>query len=262
MVGAVKSNLGHLEAASGISQLAKVVLQFRHETLVPTLFATPKNPHLSFASDKLVIQETIATWPNQGQPRRALINSFGAGGALASLVVEEYPNSVLPTNPTPQIFVFSARTPETLNARLDQICTFVKTDIGTVDLSRLSHTLQRLDSNWSCRLAIIAQDASALLAAMRSAQSDNHDRDVITTCSHEQSISALAEAWQCGKTVCWPHVTSTPLRLPPYPFDHDSILPVFPDAESEILQQVAQGQLSETEFLEWVLDTCHDKPLI
>lgn len=258
VVGAVKSNLGHLEAASGISQLAKVVLQFRHETLAPTLFTTPKNPHLSFASDKLVIQETLSTWPNKGQPRRALINSFGAGGALASLVVEEYPADVLPTNPTPQIFVFSARNPEALNARLDQICTFVETDIGTVDLPRLSHTLQRLNSNWSFRLAIIAQDASALLTAMRSVQSDTHDRDVITTCSHEQSISELAEAWQSGETVCWPQVASIPLRLPPYPFDHDKIFPVYPDEEAEILQQVAQGQLSETEFLEWVMTHVKD----
>ena len=96
-IGSVKSNLGHLEAASGISQLTKVLLQFKYQTIVPTINATPRNPHIKLDGSPFYLQEQLSPWiprldfpQTENIPCRSLINSFGAGGSYANLIVEKY----------------------------------------------------------------------------------------------------------------------------------------------------------------------------
>jgi polyketide synthase PksN len=97
-LGSVKSNFGHLEAASGISQLSKVLLQLRHGMLVPSIHSRPRNPSIRLDGTPFFIQEESRPWlppvaPGSGEtlPRRALINSIGAGGTSVCLLIEEYP---------------------------------------------------------------------------------------------------------------------------------------------------------------------------
>lgn len=99
-IGTVKSNIGHLEAASGISQLTKVLLQMKHKRLVASINSEPLNKNINLEDSFLRIQKTKEEWkPNivkgdNGEtrvfPKRVLLNSFGAGGACASMVIEEY----------------------------------------------------------------------------------------------------------------------------------------------------------------------------
>ncbi|MBK3804326.1 polyketide synthase, partial [Azospirillum brasilense] len=99
-IGSVKSNIGHLESAAGIAGLTKVLLQMRHGELVPTLHADTLNPKMDIARSPFVVQCHLASWPLPQPPeggdagvdrRRAAVSSFGAGGANAHLVVEEFP---------------------------------------------------------------------------------------------------------------------------------------------------------------------------
>lgn len=90
-IGSVKSNLGHLEAASGISQLTKVLLQMKKGTLVPTINAMPVNPNIKLEHTAFYLQEQTEPWhrlndPETGKqlPRRSMINSFGAGSLCQS----------------------------------------------------------------------------------------------------------------------------------------------------------------------------------
>ncbi|GAA2267733.1 hypothetical protein GCM10010430_61150 [Kitasatospora cystarginea] len=91
-LGTVKSNIGHLEAAAGIAGLTKVLLQLRHRRLVPSLHTEELNPGIDWAASPFRVQRSVADWPSPGAglPRRAGLSSFGAGGANAHLVVEEY----------------------------------------------------------------------------------------------------------------------------------------------------------------------------
>ncbi|CAH9068080.1 Acyl carrier protein [Pseudoalteromonas holothuriae] len=97
-IGAVKSNIGHLESAAGIASLTKVLLQLRHKQLVPSLHSSQLNPDIDFASSPFSVQQHLEPWHNdEALPqRRSGISSFGAGGANAHVVVEEYINEVLP----------------------------------------------------------------------------------------------------------------------------------------------------------------------
>ncbi|MFD4151069.1 beta-ketoacyl synthase N-terminal-like domain-containing protein, partial [Streptomyces goshikiensis] len=101
-IGSVKSNIGHAEASAGLAGIAKVVLQFAHRTLVPSLHADELNPDIDWASSPLRIQRSTQPWtPPDGAPRRAGVSSFGAGGTLAHVVLEEPPAHLAPDAPRP-----------------------------------------------------------------------------------------------------------------------------------------------------------------
>ncbi|MFZ9747342.1 MAG: SDR family NAD(P)-dependent oxidoreductase, partial [Opitutaceae bacterium] len=93
-LGSLKSNLGHLEAAAGLAGLAKLVLQFRHGILAPTLHAAPPNPLLRLVGGPFRLQLAAEPWVRPvidgvTHPRRAGLSSFGAGGANAHVILEE-----------------------------------------------------------------------------------------------------------------------------------------------------------------------------
>uniref|UniRef100_UPI0017E9106D type I polyketide synthase n=1 Tax=Ramlibacter sp. TaxID=1917967 RepID=UPI0017E9106D len=97
-LGSVKANIGHAAAASGMSQLAKVVLQLQHGALVPTRLAGLLNPAIRLEGSPFVMPGEALEWQRPIArvdgvrtvlPRRALVNSFGAGGSYVSAVVEE-----------------------------------------------------------------------------------------------------------------------------------------------------------------------------
>ncbi len=116
-VGSVKSGIGHLEPAAGIAGLTKVLLQLRHRTLAPSLHADPANPGIDWDAVNLRVQRAAEPWPAGGAtPRRAAVSAFGAGGANAHVVVEEFPQpSVRDTSAAgPQVVLLSARTPQAL----------------------------------------------------------------------------------------------------------------------------------------------------
>ncbi|USX56207.1 beta-ketoacyl synthase N-terminal-like domain-containing protein [Lentzea sp. HUAS12] len=95
-VGSVKSNIGHGEAAAGVAQIAKVVLQMQHRTLVPSLLHSDRtNPSIDFANSPVYVQRSLEEW-NPARtglgdvPLRAGVSSIGAGGTNVHLVLEEY----------------------------------------------------------------------------------------------------------------------------------------------------------------------------
>jgi acyl transferase domain-containing protein len=95
-IGSVKSNIGHAIGASGMSQLTKVILQMRHKTLVPSLVFGPINAEIDFQSTPFYLNRSVGQWQplkreDKLYPRRAIINSFGAGGTYGNIIVEEAP---------------------------------------------------------------------------------------------------------------------------------------------------------------------------
>lgn len=91
VIGSVKTNIGHLEAAAGIAGLIKTVLSLHHEEIPPHLHLKQVNPHISLADTNLSIATTLLPW-NRGNKRRfAGISSFGFGGTNAHIILEEAP---------------------------------------------------------------------------------------------------------------------------------------------------------------------------
>ncbi|RZK98813.1 MAG: polyketide synthase, partial [Rubrivivax sp.] len=114
-IGSAKSNIGHCESAAGVAGLSKVLLQMKHQTLVPSLHSQTLNPHIDFAKTPFVVQRERAPWlrpvvldeagRQKEWPRIAGLSSFGAGGSNAHLIIEEY------VAPARQVIEVSAHKP-------------------------------------------------------------------------------------------------------------------------------------------------------
>ncbi len=94
-LGSAKSNVGHLEAAAGIAGVTKILLQMKHKALAPSLHAGELNPNIDFEKTPFVVQQELGEWEKpvldgKEYPRIAGISSFGAGGANAHVIIEEY----------------------------------------------------------------------------------------------------------------------------------------------------------------------------
>jgi acyl transferase domain-containing protein/thioesterase domain-containing protein/SAM-dependent methyltransferase len=91
-LSSVKSNIGHLEPASGIAGLAKSVLALEHAELPPTLHVTRPNPLLPLAQGPFRLLTRAEPWPQHpsGAPRRAGVSSFGLGGSNAYVLLQEW----------------------------------------------------------------------------------------------------------------------------------------------------------------------------
>jgi acyl transferase domain-containing protein/acyl carrier protein len=178
-IGSVKSNLGHAEAGSGMTQLAKVVLQLQNRQLAPSIKAEPLNPNVCFDGTAFFLQSDRSEWKRpvitagmkeRTYPRRALLDSFGAGGTNACLIVEEYEGGAersadCRVKSRPQVIVFSARNKGRLAEIVRQIIEHIKNHT-TIRLADLAYTLQVGREAMSSRLAMVVTSCEELLQGL------------------------------------------------------------------------------------------------
>lgn len=177
-IGSIKANIGHLESAAGMAALTKVLLQFKHRQLAPSIHAQPLNPNIDFSNTPFVVQQRLADWPDpaDGLPRVAAISSFGAGGANAHVLIEDAPLQAPPAPTGPQAFVFSAHSAGQLRSYLQRFVDCLEHEhalapqhpehylglrcFTTRDVaSTLLHGRQAFEQ---ARLAVVADDFDAL----------------------------------------------------------------------------------------------------
>ena len=117
-VGSVKSNVGHLQIASGVAGFIKAVLALYHRQIPATLHFEKPNPRIDFASSPFYVNDRLQDWPGGQRPRRAGVNSMGIGGTNAHVVLEEAPTQTqrIAAAPRPHLLPISARTPTALRA--------------------------------------------------------------------------------------------------------------------------------------------------
>ncbi|MGW8391847.1 SDR family NAD(P)-dependent oxidoreductase [Pseudoduganella sp. HUAS MS19] len=90
-VGSVKTNIGHLDAAAGVTGLIKTVLALAHRTMPPSLHYEQPNPQIDFAASPFFVNTAARPWETADGPRRAGVSSFGIGGTNVHVVLEEAP---------------------------------------------------------------------------------------------------------------------------------------------------------------------------
>ncbi|GBG40878.1 polyketide synthase [Mycobacterium montefiorense] len=106
LLGAIKTNIGHLESAAGVAAMAKVVLSLQHDKLPPSINFAGPSPYIDFDGMHLKVVDTATDWPRYGGFAVAGVSSFGFGGANAHLVVREVlPGDVAEREPEPAVAV-------------------------------------------------------------------------------------------------------------------------------------------------------------
>ncbi|WP_099288150.1 polyketide synthase Pks13 [Mycobacterium persicum] len=103
LLGAVKTNVGHLESAAGAASMAKVALALQHDKLPPSINFAGPSPYIDFDAMRLKVIDTVTDWPRYGGYAVAGVSSFGFGGANAHVVVREVlPRDVIEREPEPE----------------------------------------------------------------------------------------------------------------------------------------------------------------
>lgn len=166
-IGSLKTNIGHLNTASGVAGLIKVVLALHHESLPASLHFVSPNPAIDFASSPFVVNAARKPWPRAAAPRRAGVSSFGFGGTNAHAVLEEAPSAPSPAPSRPhQLLVLSARTSAALDALTTNLAAHLEQHPET-NLADVAHTLATGRRAFSHRRVVVAGDCASAAAALR-----------------------------------------------------------------------------------------------
>ncbi|MET0622968.1 MAG: SDR family NAD(P)-dependent oxidoreductase [Pyrinomonadaceae bacterium] len=165
-VGSVKTNVGHLDAAAGVTGLIKAVLALKHRQIPPSLHFEQPNPNIDFSRTPFYVNAKLADWESNGSPRRAGVSSFGIGGTNAHVVLEESP-SLQPSGASRpyQLLTLSARTPEALESATANLATHLraKRESGLADIV---YTLQVGRKGFAHRRTLVCRDAEDALRAL------------------------------------------------------------------------------------------------
>lgn len=258
-LGSVKSNIGHAEAAAGVSGFTKAVLQLHHRTLVPSLHAEKTNPYIKFEETPFYIQQVREPWPRRKRddqstvPLRAGVSSFGAGGANAHVVLE-----ALECEPErggfsgPAVFLLSAKNEDRLRAYAARMSAFFKRNLDRFTaeprlendyLHRIAFTLQQGRVLLDHRLAVVVRSFAELLQALDAFLDGREDaahvgrRDKaqlnppridagqLNRAIGQDRIDDVLKRWSQGHDVRWEALYNgrKPRRisLPSYPFARD-----------------------------------------
>ncbi|MDN3379158.1 MULTISPECIES: SDR family NAD(P)-dependent oxidoreductase [unclassified Pseudoalteromonas] len=200
-LGSVKSNIGHLEAAAGIAGITKVLLQLKHQKLVPSVGAEPLNSHIDFADSPFYVQTHLSDWQvHQGQPLRAGISSFGAGGSNVHMIIEQWSPATqalsasfeMPPSKTENLFVLSAKSESQLKELVQSLLVALESLPDTPDmLDRVAFTLQVGRQHQVWRLAVTASSLTELSDKMSRVSGDREWKQQIFWLN--QSLEAIDE---------------------------------------------------------------------
>lgn len=171
MLGSVKSNIGHMEVASGIAGLIKAILCLKHRAIPATLHFTSPNPELRLDRGPFTVQSDYGPWEWEGV-RRAGVSSFGVGGTNAHVVLEEAPG--LPARderPGPKVLLLSARTAEALRDSRSALATELAGP-DPLDMSDVAFTLGRRRKD-NIRLCAVVNDQQHAALVLQAPEHDN-----------------------------------------------------------------------------------------
>ncbi|MDO6526356.1 SDR family NAD(P)-dependent oxidoreductase [Motilimonas sp. 1_MG-2023] len=258
-IGSVKSNIGHCESAAGVAAVTKVLLQMKHKQLVPSLHADSLNPAIDFDNIPFQVQRTLAPWPQptrtidgcvQTLPRIAGISSFGAGGANAHVIIEEYvdENSGAEADASgTAVIVLSARREAQLIDQAKHLLHYLETQQGDLlALDDIAYTLQVGREAMEERISTTVDSHAELIARLRQYvenpeageawlrgstrnkealaifKGDEELQEAITKWLARGKVDKLLSLWVQGVSVNWEELYSGSLRrrisLPTYPF--------------------------------------------
>ncbi|MDP1588567.1 MAG: type I polyketide synthase, partial [Prosthecobacter sp.] len=166
VIGSVKTNLGHLETASGVAGLVKAALVLKHGRIPASLHFDTPNPHIDFTALKLRMPVANEAFPGNGATRHAGINSFGFGGSNAHVILSEAPKLAPRAHVSPDTsrawpLTLSARSEEALRASAWQLSVWLddhsKLNGSSPLLPDLTYMLGARRNHHSHRLALTAR---------------------------------------------------------------------------------------------------------
>ncbi|MGE2725263.1 SDR family NAD(P)-dependent oxidoreductase [Mycolicibacterium pulveris] len=187
LMGSVKTNIGHLESASGAAGLIKVVLSLQHELLPPSLHFDEPSPHIPWDALPVRVVDESVPWQTNGRPRRAGVSSFGFTGTNAHVLIEEAPSAPAAEpegsdERSVHVLPLSARSPEALVELARRYEAWLSTH-SDVDLADVCLTAGTGRSHFEHRAALVVDSVDAARQCLADV-TENRTRPAVVRGAH------------------------------------------------------------------------------
>jgi amino acid adenylation domain-containing protein len=165
-IGSVKTNLGHLDTAAGVTGLIKAALAVKYGLVPPSLHFEQANPELKLEASPFFVPTALRAWTTGTGLRRAGVSSFGIGGTNAHVVIEQPPEAPAggPGRPY-QLLVISARQPTALDALTESLARHLRDNPG-LDLANVAFTLAAGRRPFGWRRFVVCRTTDQAAAAL------------------------------------------------------------------------------------------------
>lgn len=177
-LGAVKSNIGHLESAAGMAGIIKVIMAMKNKTIPGNLHFEEKNAFIDFANSPFYVLDKPIKWQTYGNPMRAGISSFGMGGTNGHVILEQAPeykkyDSSDEKNASYPV-VLSAKSYSALKKSIIKLTEYLE-DKPHLQIKDISYTLNTGRYNFNYRVAIVAASVAELIYSLQQISSNNFE---------------------------------------------------------------------------------------
>lgn len=163
LLGSVKTNVGHLDAAAGVAGMIKTALCLHEHSLVPSIHFKERNPQIEWPGDSIKVSTQTCPWNGNGTPLRAAVSSFGIGGTNAHVILEEPPvierTEQIPDDDEHRLILFSGKTERALKANAEMLADWLKMHHDT-SLADVAYTLAFGRRHWEYRSAVCVTSMS------------------------------------------------------------------------------------------------------
>ncbi|ABW13010.1 Beta-ketoacyl synthase [Parafrankia sp. EAN1pec] len=193
LIGSVKTNIGHTEAAAGIAGVIKTALALSRGVVPPTRTVSGPRSDIPWEASGLRLVTETTPWPASGHPRRAGVASYGYGGTIAHVVLEEAPPRAASADragrlggpegtaaPGLRLYPLSSTSQAGLAAQAARLAAALTTGIARADLAAAADTLATRRSHLSARAVVVAEDRAELSAGLAALAEGRADPAVIT----------------------------------------------------------------------------------
>ncbi len=178
-LGSVKTNIGHLDTAAGVTGLIKAALSLDHRAIPPTLHFSKANPLIDFAKTPFYVNNALVPFDGAG-PLRAGVSSFGIGGTNAHVSIEEAPPVVSDPAAASQLFVLSAKSSAALDKQAARLLGYLEEN-PSANLADMAFTLQKGRQAFRHRRLVVARDVSQLKAGLQSSRAQSAGQQQMRT---------------------------------------------------------------------------------
>lgn len=182
-IGSLKSNIGHLDVASGISGCIKTILSIKNKLIPPSLNFSKENPKINFEDSPFYVNTKLKKWEDDINPLRAGISSFGVGGTNAHVIIEEYVGrKAYSAERKYKLVLLSARSSKALESMTDNLASYIKHH-KEIDLGDIAYTLSLGRRKYSHSRLIVCSHIDELELALN----DKEGVNIKTGCDKSKS---------------------------------------------------------------------------
>ncbi|MEQ0551423.1 phthiocerol type I polyketide synthase PpsB [Mycobacterium tuberculosis] len=183
-LGAVKTNIGHLEAAAGIAGFIKATLAVQRATIPPNLHFSQWNPAIDAASTRFFVPTQNSPWPTAEGPRRAAVSSFGLGGTNAHVIIEQgselAPVSEGGEDTGVSTLVVTGKTAQRMAATAQVLADWMEGPGAEVAVADVAHTVNHHRARQATFGTVVARDRAQAIAGLRALAAGQHAPGVVS----------------------------------------------------------------------------------